>query len=136
MSTLFLLLACMHPAPPSPSAAPVSASSHALRVSAARIDPNYAGTWGGDSSTAVYRIGIEGDQVWMDAWDSSDGEWFSLDQLVVDRDITVVTTMPSTNWTLQNRFTLRGNGKMIQEISGAATGEFELQRIQVEPTRE
>ncbi|HND31337.1 MAG TPA: hypothetical protein PKY30_26205 [Myxococcota bacterium] len=137
MSTLFLLLACTHAVPPSPPpTTPTGPSRHALRVSAPGIDPNYAGTWGGDSSTAVYRIGIEGDQLWLDAWDSGDGEWFSLDRLVYDRDVTVETTMPSTNWTLQNRFVLEGPGKMTQKISGAASGEFELRRVSVEPTRE
>ena len=138
MSTLLLLLACTHTVPPSP--APTSAnaapSAHAVRIDAPGIDGNYAGTWGGDGSTAVYRFGIDGNQLWMDAWDSGDGEWFALDMFTYDRLVTVQTTMPSTNWTIQNSFRLKGANGMVQTISGPATGEFELVRVNMEPTRE
>ena len=138
MSTLFLFLACIHQSPPSPAPTATDAApgAHAIRIDAPAIDRNYAGTWGGDSSSAVYRFGIDGDQLWMEAWDSSDGEWFVLDDLRYDQAITVTTTMPSTNWSLQNRFELRGSDRMLQQISGAATGDFELRRVQVQPTRE
>ncbi len=138
MSTLIFLLACTHAGAPSPSPTSAQAvpSAHAIRVDAPGIDGNYAGTWGGDTSTAVYRFGIDGNQLWMEAWDSGDGEWFDLDQLGYADGIFVITTMPSTNWTLQNSFRLRGSNQMIQQISGAATGEFDLGRVTREPTRE
>lgn len=138
MSTLLLFLACTHSGPPSPAPTTATAtpSAHAIRIDAPGIDANYAGTWGGDDSTAVYRFGIDGTQLWMDAWDSGDGEWFALEALAYDKKITVQSTMPSTSWILQNSFQLKGANGMVQNISGAASGEFALIRISAEPKRD
>lgn len=103
------------------------ASTHAVSAAAPELTDAWDGVWMGEDSMAAYRFSVSDRQVWMDAWDSSDGEWFVLDNLrVVGGTVHVRTTMPSTQWTLENEFVLTKPGQMRNRFSGRASGDSVL----------
>ena len=101
-----------------------------VEIRAAGVPAGYSGLWKGDDSTAVYRFMVNGDTLLMQAWDSSTMESFHLENLRFDGTIHVRTTMPSTNWTLENEYILQDDGTIRSPYSGAANGESLLKKIE------
>jgi hypothetical protein len=100
-----------------------------VEIRAVGVDPAYTGLWQGDDSTAVYRFLVNGDTLLMQAWNSDGGESFHLENLRYDGTIHVRTTMPSTNWTLENEYILQEDGSIRSPYSGAVSGESLLRKI-------
>lgn len=101
-----------------------------VEIRAPGVPAGYSGLWKGDDSTAVYRFMVNGDTLLMQAWDSSTGESFRLENLRFDGTIHVRTTMPSTNWTLENEYILQDDGSIRSPYSGAAQGESLLRKTE------
>lgn len=107
-------------------------SPHAISTPAAGIDGDWAGVWGSDDSSAVFRFTINSGTLWMDAWDTSDGEWFRLEGLGYANDVRVRSTMPSTDWTLDNTFSLQSKSTIMHHYEGMANGDTPMVRVDAE----
>ena len=127
-----LVLACGPKGGPLSGMPPLGPSPHAISAPAAGIAPDWAGTWGADDTSAVFRFTIDHSTLWMDAWDTGDGEWFRLEALEYAGDVRVRSTMPSTDWTLDNTFSLQGKESILHHYEGMANGDSPMYRVTAE----
>lgn len=103
--------------------------AHAVSLPAVPTDNRLLGVWGGDLSTAVVRFAVSEGRLWVDAWDSHDGEWFVLRGARRQGEAILVTsTMPSTNWTLSNTWSWEPAG-VRWVFSGDASGNDVSRRV-------
>ncbi|GDX83188.1 hypothetical protein LBMAG42_49990 [Deltaproteobacteria bacterium] len=107
--------------------------AHAISLPAVPTDNRLLGVWGGDLSTAVVRFAVSEGRLWVDAWDSHDGEWFVLREPKRQGEALLVTsTMPSTNWTLSNSWSWEPTG-LRWVFSGDASGNDVSRRVDKAP---
>lgn len=112
-----------------------SAHAHAVSLPAVPTDNRLLGVWGGDVSTAVVRFVVSEGRLWIDAWDSQDGEWFVLrDPKRQGEALVVSSTMESTSWTLSNSWIWEPAG-LRWAFSGAASGNDVSRRVDKAPLR-